>query len=115
MDDRLQRALEQANYNLTIQTQKKNHQLRFQNATVFSTEGGTFTVSQQLISFVDTLIRHDQETAVLIDDRGNPIAIPDLKAFLEQIITIYMEATNELLVNMAKLRKARTAKLAVGL
>jgi hypothetical protein len=115
MDERLQRALEQANYNLTIQTQKKNYQLRFQNATVYAAHGGSFVVTPELIAFVDTLIRNNMTDAVLIDERSNPIAVDDLQEFLTAIISVYQEASNELRVNMELLRKARTTKLAAGL
>jgi type II secretory pathway component HofQ len=115
MDERLQRALEQANYNITLQTQKKNHQLRFQNATAYAAHGGSFSITQQLIAFVDALIRNKQKDSIIIDDRGNPILVPDLKVFLAEIIAIYQEAANELHLSMEKLRKARTTKLAAGL
>lgn len=115
MDERLKSALEQANYSVTIQTQKKNHQLRFQNALSYSAEGGTFTVSPALISFVDTLIRNDMADGILIDDRGNPILIPDLKAFLATILDLYQQAANELRSNMEKLKRSRTTKATVGL
>lgn len=115
MDDRLQKALDQANYNLTIQTQKKNLQFRFQNAITYSVHGGTFTVTPQLIAFVDALSRNEITDSVIIDDRGNPIMIPDVADFLETIISTYQEATNEFYAEMTKLRKARTTKASVGL
>lgn len=116
MDERLQKALEQANYSITIQNQKKNLQLRFQNATTYSVNGGTFTVDQALIGFTHALIaRGTTQDVVVIDARGNPILIPDLTAFLDTITTLYWDATNEFFSQMEKLRKARTTKQAVGL
>lgn len=115
MDERLKTALEQANYSVTLQNQKKNHQLKFQNSLSYSTDGGTFVVSPQLISFVDTLIRNESTDGILIDTRGNPIFIADLQLFLTTIIDIYHRAANEFLSNIEKLKLARTTSSVVGL
>lgn len=114
MDERLEKALEQANYAVTLQNQKRNLQLRFQNALTYSTGGGTFTVSRELISFVHALSQ-TSASGVLIDDRNNPVAIDDLKAFLETVTGVYQEAANDFLAGMTKLRKARTTRQSVEL
>jgi hypothetical protein len=64
---------------------------------------------------VDSLVRHGETSAVIIDDRSNPIMIEKLGEFLAKLVSVYQEATNELFTGMEKLRKARTTKAAVGL
>jgi len=73
-----------------------------------SINGGTFTISRELITFVDSLIRQDYtEEVVLIDNFQNPIMIEDLKSFLEDITSKYFEVTNDYHAEFVKLRKAR--------
>jgi hypothetical protein len=113
MDERLERALEQANYVITIQSQKKNIQLRFENAMSYSVNGGTFIISQELIAFVNCMMAQHTD-AILIDVRGNPILIEDLGSFYDQIMQRYTEATQEFYTEYTALRKARTTKAAVA-
>lgn len=115
MDDRLQKALEHVNYKATILQQKDNLKVRFANALLHAEAGGIFTVTQQLVCFVDCLIRQGQDSAILIDDKGNPIRIDDLRRFLDKIASVYAEATNEFFCDYETLRKARNVKSAVGL
>lgn len=114
MDERLKAALEQANYSITLQNQKKNAKLRFENALLYSQNGGTFVISMELVSFVQTLL-HVSTEAILIDSRGNPIMIDDLSSFLDKIIQQYHSATNEYMVSIKGLQSSRTTKASVGL
>jgi hypothetical protein len=114
MDVRLENALSQANYKAALATQKENTKLRYANALVFATNGGLFSSSPSLISFVDLLINKGETDAILIDDRGNPIMIADLKAFQDGLLTTYHEATNEYYTEFEKLKKARNVKAVAG-
>lgn len=113
MDERLEKALEQANYIATIQNQKKNIQLRFSNNSLYSVNGGTFMVDQQLIAFAKAMIHHDN--IIVIDQRGNPILIEDPSKFYDEIVSKYIEATQEFYTSYSQLRKARNTKAAVGI
>lgn len=115
MDDRLQKALDHANYKATIVQQKENIKVRLTNSLLFATNGGTFTISPELVSFVDVLIRRGFTDAVLLDDKGNPIQINNLEEFLDDVMSLYVEATNEYYADYEKVRKARNVKTAVGL
>ena len=114
MDDRLAKALEQANYSVAIQTQKRNLRLAFTNALTFGHNGGTFVASEKLISFIDALLRADNGSEVVIDERGNPVMIDDLSAFYLRVVETYRTAANEFYAGYEKLRRARTTKAAVG-
>lgn len=115
MDDRLEKALDHANYKHTLVQQKENIKLRFQNATILGKNGGFFTVTPQLIVFVDTLIKREHTDTVLIDDKETPIHISDLEDFLGEAMSLYAEATNEYYTEYEKIRKARNVKSIVGL
>ena len=74
---------------------------------VSATNGGTFTVSQELITFVNTLIEKEYSDSVLIDNYENPIHIEVLSAFLDELLSRYFEVTNDYHAEYVKLRKAR--------
>jgi hypothetical protein len=115
MDTRLEQALEFANYKATIFQQKQNLKLKLENTLTISLNGGTFRVTQELISFIDTLMRRDINEAVLIDTRENPVKVSDLSDFQSKIISRYFEATNEYHVEMEKLRRARSVSQATDM
>jgi hypothetical protein len=52
LDERLAEALKSANYRITLATQKENAKLKYQNDLIYSTNGGLFVASPELISFV---------------------------------------------------------------
>jgi hypothetical protein len=62
---------------------------------------------------VDLLIRNNQTDAVLLDDKTSPVKIKDLNIFLEEILSVYNEATNTYHVAWEALRKARSVEAAV--
>jgi hypothetical protein len=73
----------------------------------YSTNGGTFEISHELISFVKMLIDKEYSNAVLLDVYQNPIMIDNLNDFLEEILSRYFEAVNEYHAEYTKLKKAR--------
>lgn len=115
MDTRLEKALEFAQYSTTIQKQRLNLKLRLENMLTYSTGGGTFKITEQLISFVDLLNDRGIDDTVLVDSRGIPVRISNLPIFFDTILSLYIEATNEYLVEFEALKKARTVKAAVGI
>ena len=114
LDERLAEALKSANYRITLANQKENAKLKYQNDLIYSTNGGLFVASPELISFVTCLLSSGKDSAVLIDSKGNPIEIPNLTVFLEEITSRYYEATNEYLVEFKALQKSRSPKALIG-
>lgn len=107
MSSKLTKALEFANYRTTLNIQHNNLKAKVQTLLNYSANGGTFEISQTLISFVQVLIDQKHTSAVLLDVYNNPIEIKDLQEFLEEIISRYFEATNEYHAEYQKLRKSR--------
>jgi hypothetical protein len=107
MSERLTKALEFANYRQTLNNQIASLKSKTQTRLILSTNGGTFTVSQELITFVNTLIEKEYAESVLIDNYQNPIQIEDLSVFLDELMSRYFEVTNDYHVEYVKLRKAR--------
>jgi len=106
MSSKLTKALEFANYRTTLNIQHNNLKAKVQTLLNYSINGGTFEISQTLISFVKTLIDQGNTQAVLLDIYTNPIQV-ELEIFLEEITSRYFEATNEYHVEYTKLRKSR--------
>jgi hypothetical protein len=115
MDDRLEKALEHANYNASLAIRRENLRLKFENQTLYAVNGGLFRVDYALIAMVSEFIRSQHEDAILIDQKQKPIKIENLATFLDTITSIYHEASQEYYNDYEVLRKARKVKAVVGL
>jgi hypothetical protein len=107
MSSKLTKALEFANYRTTLNVQHNALKAKVQTLLNYSINGGTFNISQELISFVKLLLDREYSDAVLLDVYNNPIKIDDLNDFLDEILSRYFEAVNEYHTEYQKLRKAR--------
>lgn len=110
MDERLQKALEFSNYNLTFQNQKQNIKNRFAQLQVVHFNNGVFKADPTTISFVKTLIDMGQKSSVIIDDKENPVEIKNLEDFLNELVSAYTSATQEYDVEFNKLKRMRSIK-----
>jgi hypothetical protein len=115
MTSKLTKALEFANYRLTLNVQHNALRSKVQTLLSYSTNGGTFEISQMLISFVQTLITQGHTKAVLLDVYNNPIEIVGLDDFLDEILSRYFEATNEYHAEYSKIKKSRKVHKLVDL
>ena len=114
IDSRLNDALAQANFRIAISNQRANARLKLQKNLMYSINGGTFVVSSELISFISALLSHGKEEAVLLDIKLNPIQISDLSEFLDNIMQLYYECTNDFLTEFKSISKNRTTKAIIG-
>jgi len=110
----LTQALESANYRMTLNLQRSNAKLALEAKLIYAENGGIFKISQELISFVHTLISLDRSSAVLIDSNSSPIEIENLESFLENILDIYFEASNQYHLTFKELSKKRNVASLVG-
>ena len=88
MDERLTKALDISNYMVTLNNQKRLLKEQYAENLIYYYNGGQFSVTQQLISFCQSLISREQEEAVLVDDNNIPIQIADLDDFTSAIICL---------------------------
>ena len=110
MDERLEKALDISNYMVTLNNQKRLLKEQHQENLVYYYNGGQFKVTQQLVSFCQSLVAMDQQSAILIDDNDIPIAVDDLSAFTNSVISKYFEATNTYFTEYNKLKKNRSVE-----
>jgi hypothetical protein len=110
MDERLRKALDFSNYMVTLNSQKRILKEKYQNDIVYYHSGGQFTVTQQLVSFCQSLLALHQTSTILIDDNDIPIEIDDLEKFANKLVSVYWIATNSYLIEYNKLKNNRTVE-----
>jgi hypothetical protein len=110
MNDKLSKALDIANYMVTLANEKKIIFEEYkQNLTHFS-NGNTFFVSRELINFVKTLIDLGQTDAVILDDNNIPVDIENLAQFLETLLSVYTMAVNQYQTKYQALKNNRSVE-----
>ena len=108
MDERLKKALDFSNYMVTLNNQKRVLKEKFYEARIHYFNGGQFSVTQELLTFVGMLCeKDDTNNIVIIDDNDTPIRIKDLNEFLDDIMNIYFVSANEYQTEYEKLRSKR--------
>ena len=75
MDERLEKALEFANYRTTLSNQKRNIRSRMQVLQSVQYNTGSFIADEKTISFVDALLRSDKDSAIIIDTKENQLLL----------------------------------------
>jgi hypothetical protein len=111
MDERLSKALEFANYSVTLNNQRRALKEKYLADIIYYQNGGCFAVTKELINFVKTLVDTGNDTGViLIDDNDVPVEIADLASFLETILNKYFVASNEYYTEYQKIRKQRSVE-----
>jgi len=115
MDQRLKEAIEYSNYRLTLSTHKKNIRLRAEAIQLVSNSGGMFRASEQLILWLDYLIRNGTEQYVLNDSNDQPILVKDIPALHKKLADGHAKAMNLLHTENEKIKHARTIEKVVDI
>lgn len=114
MDERLEKALEFANFMVTLNNQKRSLKEKYHSDCVYYQSGGTFTITKELITFIKTLVDLENTTdVVIIDDNELPIRVADLNQFLSDIIDQYYTASNSYYLEYQNLKKNRSVEALV--
>ena len=108
MDKRLKEALEYSNYRLTLATYKKNVLLRAEAIQLVSEAGGMFCSTENLIVWVDYLIRSSITQYIFVDVNKQPILIQDLVSFKDKLVDAHAKSMNLLYTENEKIKRART-------
>lgn len=114
IDERLEQAIQSANYRISLQTQKQNARLKYTNDLTHSENGGIFSITPELISFISALVSLEKDDAIILDINFNPVEIQNLRAFQQSIISKYYEVSNEYFVEYRQIQKSRNVKSLVG-
>jgi hypothetical protein len=114
MSTRLSKALEFANYRHTLNNQLEILRAKTQNLLSYSINGGTFTVNRELIAFCKLLLDAGKTHSVLLDVYSNPIKI-NTAEFYNEILSRYIEVTNDFHFEYEKIRKSRKVQSVLDL
>lgn len=116
MDEKVKKAFDVANYMATLSNQKRIVLEEFNQRMVYYVNGGTFKVSKELINFTKSLLDlgHTGDI-VFIDENNMPVMILDLQDFLNNILSVYFEATNWYHTKYNELRSKRQVEAIVNL
>ena len=110
MEERLQQALDFANYKQTLNNQLQKLRLKTEGMFMIGESGGQFTVNQELINFLDYTVRSGYTEVVLLDNKKSPVRITDTTAFLKKVANRYFEVTNDYFREAQSIKKSRTVK-----
>ena len=104
---RLKKALDFSNTMKTFNLSKNNLKVKTQNLLSYSTSGGSFSVDQSLISFMNFVVSSGKTEISLLDKNDIPIRIEDTEKFLEEVSSLYFEAVNDYYNEYQQLRSSR--------
>jgi hypothetical protein len=111
MDERLQKALDFSNYRQTLAIQRKTLKEKINAKLIYGCQGGLFKIDRSLITFVQMLIDQGRfENVPLIDMNENPILIPNLNDFRDEILDRYFTSTYEYYEEYQKIKSSRTVE-----
>lgn len=110
MDERLQKALDISNFMASFNNQKRLLNEKYKDNLVYYYKGGQFTITQELVSFCQSLIAMKQTDTILIDDNSLPVEVDDLETFTHALYTKYFEASNSYLTEYNKLKSNRSVE-----
>ena len=111
MNDKLAKAIEFASYSQSIAVTRKTLKEKLDARLTFGANGGLFKVNQTLITFVQMLIEQGRiSNVLLLDLNNNPIMIPDLELFRDEIFDRYFSTTLEYYNTVQKLNKSRSVE-----
>ena len=105
--ERLEKALDFSNTMKTFNLNKNNLKVKTQNLLSYSTAGGSFTVDQSLISFMNFVVSSGKTEITLLDKNDIPVRIEDTEKFLDEISSLYFEVVNDYYNKYQKLRSSR--------
>lgn len=110
MDQRLKDALEYSNYRLTLATHKKNIILRAEAIQLVSNSGGMFRATEQLILWIDYLVRAGHDQYVVVDMNEQPILVQQLPKLKDQLSDAHAKSMNLLHSESEKIKRVRNVQ-----
>jgi hypothetical protein len=111
MDERLEKALDFANYMQTLSNQRRVLLEQFKESLVYFYNGSQFTIDTTLINYVNWLVdKGNTENIVFVDDNEIPVEVSNLTQFLEDIQDQYFNALNTYYAEYNKLKSKRSVE-----
>jgi hypothetical protein len=108
MDERIEKAFAVANHMATLSNQRRIILEEFNQKLVYYINGGTFSITPELINFTKTALDLGHDTDVAFIDANNfPVVIPNVQEFFDTIVGIYFEVLNEYSAKFTEIKSKR--------
>lgn len=107
MDERLKKALEFSNYTLTLNTQLRLLEEKFNENIIYYFGGGQFAATEGRITFCLAMLNKGHDELIMLDDNRTPIEVSNLQEFTDELTDRYFSATNEYQTGYNEIRKNR--------
>jgi len=107
MDERLEKALQTANFMATLNLARKTAFEEFKQGLIFYQNGCSFTADLETINKIH-LLSLNSETAIVIDNNNIPMEVTDLKDFLNRCLTLYKKESEKYLDKYNNIKKQRS-------
>lgn len=107
MNEDLKKIFEIANFMNSLNNQKRELFEEFNQSLFYYKDGHVFKATSEFISFISALMNNSINSIVLLDVNNEPYNVEDVKQFLEDIISVYVEATNSYYYSYKKLTQSR--------
>ena len=114
MDERLEKALDFSNYMVTLSNQKRLLAEKFQEELIHFYNGSQFTITRELITFVNAMVVANQDEIVITDDNNIPCLVKNISTFYSEIIDKYTSASNDYHTAYLKLKSNRSVEKLVN-
>jgi hypothetical protein len=114
MDERLEKALDFSNYMVTLNNQKRLLAEKYQQNLIHFYDGSQFTITRELITFVNAMVNAEQDEVVITDDNSIPCLVKDVATFYEEILEKYTLASNDYHSAYLKLKTSRSVEKLVN-
>ena len=115
MDDRLEQALEFANFKHTLHIEKKRLQAKLHRDLELAYNGGMFTIDRTFVVFLHLFNPDDDGSITILDDNLTPIIILNPIEFHHEVNNTYHRAVNRYRIEFELLKKKRSVKAIVNL
>ena len=108
MDERLEKALNAANFSVTFNNQKELIKQQFKIDVEYHENGHRFVTNLDLVNFLSTLLSLNINETILIDSNENPYFVEDIGKFRQSLLNVYFQASNKYYQDFNDLKKKRS-------
>lgn len=115
MDERLEKALDFANFLDTQNNQKRIFHKQYQENLIHYTNGCKFTVTPELINLCITADRFSKNEVVLVDDNNTPLTVTDPIEFAKELFGVYVFASRKYASDYESIKTSRSVEGLVDL
>ncbi len=115
MDERLEKAFQTANYMASLSNLRKVAIEELHQQLIYYYQGSSFTVTRELIVFIHTLTELGKTESIILDDNSIPLKIENLNEFLNELLSVYTEASNAYLATYNEIKSKRKVEGLIAL